>query len=170
MHMKQERGITLLEMMVTLAVAGILIALAAPQFRSMVQNNRITTQVNEFVTAVNMARSEAVRSGAPVTLCASQDQDSCANPGDGDWAIGWILIGEDAAGNPEVLRRWRAPTGEPTMIEENSEGRAVFLPNGMADRNLSITHAIPDATCDQRRIIRLSRGGRTDIRRLECDE
>jgi len=168
--MKQQSGLTLLELMITLAVAGILISLAAPQFRSMVQNNRITTQVNEFVTAVNMARSEAVRAGEPVTLCASQDQESCTNPGDGDWAIGWILLGRNAAGDQEVLRRWRAPTGEPTMIEESARARVDFLPNGMADNNLRITHEIPGATCDQRRIIRLSRGGRTDIRRLECDD
>lgn len=168
--MKQQRGFTLLELMITIAVAGILLALAGPQFRAMVQGNRITTQVNEFVTAVNMARGEAVRSGEPVTLCASQDQNTCADPGDGDWAIGWILEGENAAGDPEILRRWRAPTGEPTMIEDDARGRVVFLPNGMADRELRIVHAIPDATCDQRRIIRLSRGGRTDIRRLECGE
>ncbi|MDQ2068804.1 GspH/FimT family pseudopilin [Natronospira bacteriovora] len=166
--MKQQRGITLLELIITLAVVGILIGLATPSFRAMIQNNRITTQVNEFVTAVNMARSEAVRRGDPVTLCSSEDGQSCT--GQDDWAIGWIVLGQDTDGNDEVLRVWRAPSGQPVMAEQDNESEVIFLPNGMVDRELRIRHSIPDATCDQVRIIRLIRGGRTDIRRLECDE
>lgn len=68
--MKRESGFTLIELVVTIAVAAILMAVAIPSFRGTLQNNRMTTQANEFVTAFNMARSEAIRRAQNVIICA----------------------------------------------------------------------------------------------------
>jgi len=163
----KQRGLTLLELMITLAVAGVLFALAAPNFRTMVQNNRITTQVNEFVTATTYARSEAIRRGGSVTLCLSTDLASCDEAGD-DWAAGWIVIEGNPDGYGEVLRVWDAPTGDPEMVEQEGENLVVLMGNGAADRSLDIHHNIPACAGDQARRIRLDRTGRTNITRQEC--
>ena len=84
------QGFTLVELVTTLAVAGILLSLAVPSFSQFVKNNRLITQANDFVTALNVARSEAIRRGNRVTLCKSSNQVSCA--GAGSWDQGWIIF------------------------------------------------------------------------------
>ncbi|MCP1726270.1 type IV fimbrial biogenesis protein FimT [Natronospira proteinivora] len=163
-----QRGLTLLELMITLAVAGVLFALAAPNFRTMVQNNRITTQVNEFVTATTYARSEAIRRGGSVTLCRSIDQATCAEDGD-DWADGWAVMEGTPGDYGEVLRVWDALTGDPDMVEQAGENVVVFEGNGAVDRSLDIRHNIPACSGDQARRIRLDRTGRTNVTRQECN-
>jgi type IV fimbrial biogenesis protein FimT len=66
--MKFCRGFTLLELMVTVAVLAILVTVGVPSFRTLIQNNRVTTQTNELVTALNVGRTEAVKRGRNVQV------------------------------------------------------------------------------------------------------
>ena len=84
------RGFTLVELAVTLAVAAILLALATPSFAELLRRNRLAAANNELVTALNVARAEALRRGRPVSICASADQRSCA--GNADWGTGWVVF------------------------------------------------------------------------------
>jgi len=70
MHNQPEHdtGFTLIELMVTIAIAGILIGIAIPSFTSIITSNRLTTSANELVTALNFARSEAVKRGQQVVV------------------------------------------------------------------------------------------------------
>ena len=88
--MKRKSGFTLIELLMTVAIAIIIIGLAVPSFRQMIQNNKLTTQVNNFVTALNAARSEAIKRGHRVTVCKSDDQQNC-NTGT-QWENGWIVF------------------------------------------------------------------------------
>jgi type IV fimbrial biogenesis protein FimT len=67
-HPKQASGFTLLELMIAIAVAGVLMALAVPSGTDIIRNNRLTTYTNELVTALNLARSEAVKRGQQVVV------------------------------------------------------------------------------------------------------
>lgn len=87
-----SRGFTLVELIATLTVAGILISLAVPSFSELMKNNRLITQANDFVTALNLARSEAIKRGSRVTVCKSSDEASCA--GSGGWEQGWIVFND----------------------------------------------------------------------------
>jgi type IV fimbrial biogenesis protein FimT len=107
--MRLQRGFTLLELMVTLAVAAILFSVAVPGFQSMVQRNRVITYTNDFIATVNFARSEAIRTGSPVSICASSDGANCT----GSWSQGWIVFANrdgdspaevDAGGTEPVLK------------------------------------------------------------------
>lgn len=86
-------GFTLVELIVTLAVAAILLAIAVPSFQATIQTNRMAANVNEFIGALNLARSEAVKRGVPVTVCKDGGGGSaCVNSA--QWETGWIVFAD----------------------------------------------------------------------------
>jgi type IV fimbrial biogenesis protein FimT len=88
--MKRNTGFTLIELMVTLALAAIVLTLAVPSFQEIIRDNRLATQTNDFISALNLARSEAIKRGVRVTLCQSADSVSCTNTG--RYEQGWIVF------------------------------------------------------------------------------
>jgi len=86
-----QTGFTLVELMITLFIAAILITVAVPSFTATIQNNRVTTQINEFVSTLNLARTEAIKRGARVTVCKSADASNCDTSSTG-WEQGWIVF------------------------------------------------------------------------------
>jgi len=84
-----------MELLVTLAVAGVLAAFAVPSFNEFVAKSRVSSTTNLLVAHLSSARSEAVTRGAPVTICTSTDQATCS--GSTDWSAGWIVF-TDATG------------------------------------------------------------------------
>jgi type IV fimbrial biogenesis protein FimT len=68
--------------MTTIAVMAVLMAIAVPSFTSLINSNRLTSQGNEIVAALQYARSEAIRSNRKATLCPSSDGSSCSNADD----------------------------------------------------------------------------------------
>ena len=85
----------MVELMVTLAVLAILLSLAAPSFSSLLASTRMSSQTNEFMGALNLARSEAVRRVQPVSLRAS-DSDNY------NYSKGWTVF-PDADGDGAAL-------------------------------------------------------------------
>jgi type IV fimbrial biogenesis protein FimT len=83
----RQSGLTIVEIMVALAVASILIGLAVPAFNNFIAQRTLTTQVNDFMVAVQYARSEAGRRGGAVSVQAQ-------NAGDGgnEWGPGWCVV------------------------------------------------------------------------------
>ena len=87
---KSSTGYTLLELMITLTVAGILMGVAVPSFTSVIDSNRLTTYANDLVTALNYARSEAIKRNLRISLCKSTTGLSCTTSS--NWAQGWIIF------------------------------------------------------------------------------
>lgn len=94
-------GLTLVEAMIVLAIMSILLAMTLPSMRSFVIQNRLSAEVNQFIVAVSLARSEAVKRGRPVIICRSINADSggdrCSknvtvNRDAGDWGTGWLVM------------------------------------------------------------------------------
>ena len=86
----KQSGFTLIELMVTLAVAGILMSIAIPNYQTFILNSRITAQANEFMAAVGLTRSEAIKRATKVSICKSANNTSCTTSG--NWAQGWIIF------------------------------------------------------------------------------
>lgn len=85
-----DRGFTLIEMMVTVVLLGVLIALVTPSFRDLLRDNRAATQANALVGSLMLARSEAVKRNVPVVACQSDDAATCGGEADA-WAAGWLV-------------------------------------------------------------------------------
>jgi type IV fimbrial biogenesis protein FimT len=109
--MRKITGFTLIELMVTLAVAAIALGIAIPSFNQTMRNNSSNALGNEFSTALNYARSEAIKRAKRVSICASSNGTSCLAAN--NWKQGWLVFVDDAAAdntaNPTVgtvLRYW----------------------------------------------------------------
>lgn len=85
--------------MVALAIAGTLAATAAPAMQNLVYEQRLTTYVNELFGDLQLARSEAIKRVAQVTLCKSSDGAACSATS--NWQGGWIVY-VDSNGNESV--------------------------------------------------------------------
>ncbi|WP_081974653.1 GspH/FimT family pseudopilin [Novilysobacter arseniciresistens] len=99
-------GFTLVELMITLVVLGVLVGMAAPSFSNLINSNRLTAAANEVVAAMQVARMEAVRRNANVVLCPSTDGAACAGTA---WREFIVFADEDGdntvdAGTDEVIR------------------------------------------------------------------
>lgn len=90
MKTDHENGFTLIELMVAVAVLAVTLTIGVPSFRETIQTNRMATQANEFVAALALARSEAIKRGTRTTLCKSPDGSNCTNGG--NWDQGWIVF------------------------------------------------------------------------------
>ncbi|MDP4529753.1 GspH/FimT family pseudopilin [Alkalimonas delamerensis] len=94
----RDKGFTLIELMVTVAVMAITLTVAVPAFTQLINGNRLTSQANEVLSALSYARSEAIRRNDDVVFCHSPNGTSCSAPS-GNWQ-GWILF---AASDPAVI-------------------------------------------------------------------
>lgn len=88
---RSARGVTVLELLMSLTILAILGGLAAPSFTAMWLDTQRTTAVNGFVHSIFLARSSAVQSGWTVTICRSTDSQTCSHQTDG-WQAGWIVF------------------------------------------------------------------------------
>lgn len=90
--MNENRGITLIEMLITLALLAILTTIAIPTYDGVVAGNRASAQLGSFLQAVEYARSVAMKRGLDATICASSNDATCAPAG--SWTQGWIVFSD----------------------------------------------------------------------------
>jgi len=96
-------GFTLIELMVTIAIAAILSAVAIPSFTSTISRNRLTNSANELVTTLNLARSEAVKRAMSVTVRKVDGNSSTNRSAGANWEDGWdVFTDADSDGNFEA--------------------------------------------------------------------
>lgn len=88
---RRESGFTLIEVMVSLAILGILATLAVPSFTETIKRYRVKAIKDELIASMQMARTEAIRRGMPVGLIRENDAAVCAEalPATEDWNCGW---------------------------------------------------------------------------------
>jgi len=160
-----QRGFTVIELMVTLAIAGVLIGLALPAFNTFVAQRTLTAQVNDFLVGVQYARSEAIRRSARVSL-QSMDASDATN----EWGKGYCVV----AGNPgncgAPLRTFVA-IGNNTLNANGAldslasltfDGRGLLVGAGAGTVDLC------DPTVDRGRRVDISLIGRVSSQELVC--
>ena len=88
--MTWQSGLTLMELLFTMAIAAILITVAVPGFSGLVLNTRMTAHVNRFVHDIHLAKQSAHRRMQHIVLCKSSDGRQCNH--DRQWHEGWLVF------------------------------------------------------------------------------
>lgn len=152
---KRQAGYTLTEVLVVVAIVGIITATAVPSFIQMMQRQKVETQVSSLISALRSARSEAVKRGQMVAICPiskpDDDLPSCAT-GSPDWSQGWVIFVDNGptlrtleAGETiiNVQQRFDSSGG----LTNNALDSIVFLPSGLPVGGVQSTFVVlPDGT------------------------
>jgi type IV fimbrial biogenesis protein FimT len=158
LHTRKQPGFTLIELILTLVAGSILLVIAVPSFLDFQQDNRRTTQLNELVSGLNLARSEAVKSNATVGFCPSASGTGCSATGVYD--TGWIVFLNLDADNPpavdnpaeRVLRVHGGVSVNGASLRVNGIASGInFTPTGLTTAAGNITY------CDNRGVRASSR-------------
>jgi type IV fimbrial biogenesis protein FimT len=127
-------GFSLVELMVTVAIATILASLAVPSFRTMLVGRTVESTADTLVSDIRFARSEAIKRTTKVTICASSNGTSCTGTG-ALWKSGWIVFVDDGTGGTDgavdtgdvVLRVQDAVTGITSIAATDGSSRSFFV-------------------------------------------
>jgi type IV fimbrial biogenesis protein FimT len=144
-------GFTIVELMISLAVASILMALAVPSFNQMIVSGRLTAQSNDMVAAINLARSEAIKRNASVTLCraSSASPPTCADAA-GVWQNWIIQVGATVVRQGDVNSFGNTLVMRSTLTND----RVLFGPDGLARTGTGVVADHTITVCSVRKIDR----------------
>lgn len=162
---KKQQGFTLLELMVTLAIAAIVLTIAVPSFTGMIVRNSLTSETNEFISAFNLARNEAIKLNQNTQLCQSADGANCGASGSGSWQ-GWLIRDTTnrviASG---FFRENMTVTGtENTDVIQFSSNGLVRNSTSGAPLSGAITICNPSSQVDENaRVVNFVSGGRVSV-------
>ncbi len=140
----RQNGFTLMELLITIAVATILAVLALPDFSRFLIRGHILTQANSLVADLSFARSEAIRRQEPVTLCVSTNAATCVT---GNWQSGWITyLNVNNASTPPATPLLRVHSAFTDDVVVASTTNPVASPAPGASSTTSYLTFKPDGT------------------------
>jgi len=147
---RYTRGFTLIELIITILVVSILMTIAIPSFQNTIQQNRFSTQSNELIGALNLARSEAIRRGESVTV----------TPNGGSWTNGWVV-----ATTAPVTTLRSFPALATNFTYAGGPTSYTYLPSGFKDNTNVDLYSLCNSsvTGETGRQVRISASGRPRI-------
>lgn len=147
----RSRGFTLIELMVTVAIAAVLLTLGVPAFTNLMIKNQLSGQIQTLQGTIAFARSEAIKRATYVSICKSIDQSTCCQTSGStcaDWSGGWIVfenrdndvpaVRDDIGGADEepLLRVFPALPSDYTLNANNNFTNFITYDRlGMANNN-----------------------------------
>lgn len=182
----RQRGFTLTELLVTMAILVILVAIGAPQLQTLLVQRAVASQAEIFAEAVRLTRSEAIKRGQRVSICTSGDPaaatPTCSSQGNtADWSKGWIVFVDDGAtvgsfdAGETIIKVQQAFNQSGGIKTRLGQPNISFTPNGMAlggfNNSFQVSpHMTGDAaTADiNNRCVVLSNAGRIQIQKQVC--
>jgi len=169
-RMKLKSGFTLIELMITVSIVAFMLLVAIPSFRAMLQNNRAAKLSNELSAAFRLARTEAVKRAASVSVCASANaaQTACGT----NWNNGWIVFNDpDADGviadSADRIKIHEAVFESGSITSANSRvtyNNLGFVTTGAGDFSIAPT----GCTANNARTVNLAASGRSRVSPANC--
>lgn len=159
-------GFTLIELLVTISIAVILMTVAIPSFTNFIRDNRLTTQSNDLVLALAYARSEAVKRGLQVSVCARATDSTCTSSGT-SWDAGWLtFVDNNPSDNTitvDVVLRIRGPLeGGNTLRGNGSLRRVTYASTGYSANAGTLTFCDSRGAADAAAVV-VSQTGRARV-------
>jgi type IV fimbrial biogenesis protein FimT len=125
----RQGGFNMLELLIAIGILGVITAIAVPSFQSISINSSLSTETNDLVSSLRLARSEAAKRGQNVTVCsANSDYTACS--GAADWSTGWLIV--DNAANVIRIREALDTDTATEMAIAGATGLIVFNRNGFS--------------------------------------
>lgn len=169
-----QRAYSLFDALVTLVVFSTLTTLAVPAISHVIMTTRVTTQVNEMLAHLHLARSEAIKRGQRVLLCKSRDGIGCTS--DSLWHEGWIVFVDQnknhkVDADEQIIRVQQALTGVTLQAGLSGGGNNYlgYRPDGISGTNGTFTFCVPGAP-DRARAIIVYWTGRPRISRISAEK
>jgi len=168
------KGFTLVEMLVTVSILSILLSVGIPSFRSLIVQNRLSAQSNDFITALALARNEALKRSTSVTACRSDNPQAssatCASGGSAGWKNGWIVFAESDGGTlgtrqsdePIIATHPALAANNRMSGNNNVVNRVIFGAQGMTTGPGTWT-LVDGSQSDKGRCIVVARTGRVTV-------
>jgi len=153
--MKKAAGFSVIEVVITLAVGAIALTIAIPSYTNLVKGNRLTSHANMFVTAMTLARTEALRRQTIVTV----EQLS------GSWDNGWTVTSADET----FVRKFPAQGTSVTFTSAGGAESFIYLANGRLSGAGDTIELCDDRTGEKGREITVSATGRLSVEHIDCD-
>jgi type IV fimbrial biogenesis protein FimT len=159
----RSRGFTIIEFAITLAIVGILVAIALPSFMGMLANSQVRAVSSQLNAALGTARAEALRTRTAVTICAKSTADQCkasSAAAANAWNDGWLVF-VDTNGNGTVdsgERILNETSAVAAGIEVSGAAQYIFRSSGTANAQGTIQVRKSGATSG--RDLGITSGGR----------
>lgn len=161
-----------------MAISVIIITVAVPSFSSFIRNGQLATQSNDLMTALNLARSEAIKRNNRISVCASSNGSTCASST--NWATGWLVFLDETGttgvldGTDELLKAHEALDGSTTLTSSSSSA-VTFVSTGYksdyddsSPTTITFTLSHPSCSGEQKRTITITPFGRIELVRESC--
>lgn len=157
MTRKRTSGFTLYELLITVLIVGVILAVGVPNLRQFTQNNRMTATANDLLSAFHLARTEASRAKSNITICASANSMEPAADCGGTWDQGFIVfidtngdLARSGAGET-ILRAQPAATNGVAFVVADDARYFSYAPTGLGRQNVGGAPAISQVVlCDDR--------------------
>lgn len=145
-----QKGFTLIELMMVIVVLAVILSLAAPDFSTFIQNNRIRSATEDLITAISVARGEAIKRGSAIILCRTgspnvspgslacraNDPDGAANQAE-DWSPGWIMYSKPNYTGSGGADYDNSTDGDPLQVGNPAPTGVIITSNNAGDNWLT---------------------------------
>lgn len=171
--MRRSAGLTLVEIMVTLAILALLMALAVPSFTPLLERWRVQQSVSAMTDTIQLARSEAIKRGGNVAIQknANNTQGCTLATTNADWGCGWLVFVDGnadgvLAANEEILQSTLLPPG--IQVEHSSNTATMTVDrwgkmDGLSAKRFVVFPLAAGRASPATRSICVSAGGRIRI-------
>ncbi|MCH8550504.1 MAG: GspH/FimT family pseudopilin [Natronospirillum sp.] len=161
-----SRGFNIIELMITVALVGIVALIAIPNLTTLVENQRVRAAANDLATAVSLARSEAVRDAANMRVLARDD-------GGLDFDNGWCVVNtNDNCTNNSVVRLYDPPGNVTVAVQDVGGSQVEFDRQGarVANNTPRFTFRPPNCAAGQPRArqVDIRPSGRPMVTEVDC--
>jgi type IV fimbrial biogenesis protein FimT len=156
MQKTTQTGFTLYELLTTMLIVGVVLAIGVPNMQSFRQNGRMTATANDLHSSFHLARSEAARAKTNITICASIDSMATNPTCGGEFEAGWVVFEDRNSditidGGEPILRRFPAVPVDIAINTVGPDDYFMFASTGLGRRDIALSAPVSVMVmCDSR--------------------
>ena len=171
-----RRGFTLVELLVVLAIGAILLTIAVPSYAFLVNSSRLAAVTNDLVTALHLARSEAIKRNMRITVCKTSSAMAATPACDStaDWQQGWLVFVDGGTrgvidSNDVLLWVQDRVSSQASITTSNYGSFVSYLPNGVSQGSNGLANGtLRICVAGNRRDIIINTTGRPRLSSSTC--